>query len=104
MKTEINVTTGEVVQRELTEEEEAERLGKYNNWLAGEPERQRLEEIKTIKSGLREVVAWQFRMILELFEVGRANGMWINTDFSEEIRAKAIEWKQKLNRLTELDE
>jgi hypothetical protein len=62
-----------------------------------------LEEIQTIKADLRGVVAWQFKMILELFEVGKAKGVWSNADFSTEVKQKAAEWKIKSDRLIELE-
>ena len=61
------------------------------------------QEIESLKGDLRKALAWQFKMILELFEVGRENGVWVNADFSDEIKAKAVEWKTKLSRLDELD-
>jgi hypothetical protein len=36
----------------------------------------------------------EFKLIIALFEVGKAQGVWTNADFDEEIRTKAAEWKQ----------
>lgn len=35
----------------------------------------------------------QFDMILALYQVGRDNGVWVATDFDEELRTKAAEWR-----------
>lgn len=42
---------------------------------------------------LTQAVIDQFEMILSLYQVGRDNGVWVNTDFPEEVRAKALEWR-----------
>jgi len=69
-----------------------------------EPGASEEEEIKALKQDLKTMVAWQFRMILEMYRVGRLNGIWDSADFSAEIRQKAVEWESKLSRLQELGE
>lgn len=44
--------------------------------------------IQLLKNALIE----QFEMILAMFQVGRTNGVWLATDFPQEIRDKATEW------------
>lgn len=62
-----------------------------------------LEEKDGLVRDLRQALKWQFKMILELFEVGKTNGVWVNTDFDADIRAKAADWKTKIARLDEID-
>lgn len=40
--------------------------------------------------------AWLFRMILDMFDVGVAKGIWTAADFTPAVKDKAVEWKQKL--------
>jgi hypothetical protein len=60
------------------------------------------EEFEGLKTDLRNGLTWQFRIILELFEVGKAKGIWDNADFTTEVKQKAAAWKTKLDRLIEL--
>jgi hypothetical protein len=53
---------------------------------------------------LTKANVWQFRMLLELFEVGKTKGLWVNTDFDATLRQKAADWKTKLERLGVIDE
>jgi hypothetical protein len=46
---------------------------------------------------LKEALIYQFKMILALFQVGKDKGIWINTDFDADLRAKAAEWIQLIN-------
>lgn len=62
------------------------------------------DEINELKGDLLKVIAWQFRMILEMYQVGIAKGLWVAGDFSQEVRDKAIIFKQKSDRLIELGE
>lgn len=62
------------------------------------------DEIVQLKGDLGKSLAWQFRMILELFQVGKEKGIWSDADFSQDIRDKAIQWKIKVDRLIELGE
>lgn len=63
------------------------------------------EEIIKLKSDLKITMHWLFRMILEVWEVGKDKGLWDNTDITDtELKAKAATWKTKLDRLTELGE
>lgn len=86
----------------------------YQEWLAAgntpDPEFTQKElddqavkdEIQTLRQSIRKSDAWLFRMLLELFEVGKAKGLLANSDFSTEVKQKAADWKTKLNRLLEL--
>jgi hypothetical protein len=47
-------------------------------------------------ASLKNALVWQFKMILEIFNVGKTKGLWINTDFAADIRAKAAEWIQTI--------
>jgi hypothetical protein len=60
-------------------------------------------EIADLINDLKKVIASQFEMILAMFDVGKANGAWANTDFPQELRTKAASWKQKIDRLRELE-
>jgi hypothetical protein len=56
-----------------------------------------LEDRQTGRIGsLKDALIWQFKMILELFQVGKDKGLWVNTDFDSEVRAKAAEWIQTI--------
>ena len=59
-------------------------------------------EIGELRGDLKKVIASQFEMMLAMFEVGKANGAWVNTDFDQALRQKAATWKTKLDRLREL--
>lgn len=61
-------TTEEIAQNEYNERQEA--------------------RIQTLKDALVS----QFEIILAIYQVGRDNGAWAATDFSQEIRDKAAEW------------
>jgi hypothetical protein len=41
---------------------------------------------------LRNALIDQFKMILALFQVGKAKGIWVNDDFDADLRAKAAQW------------
>jgi hypothetical protein len=89
---------------------------KYQEWLAEgntpdpqytqeEIDAQALgDEIVSLKQDLTKANVWQFRMLLELFEVGKTKGLWVNTDFDATLRQKAADWKTKLERLGVIDE
>ena len=46
---------------------------------------------------LKEATIDQFKFLLELFRVGKANGLWANADFDPELLAKGQEWIQLIN-------
>lgn len=46
---------------------------------------------------LRSALIYQFKMILALFQVGKSKGVWVNSDFDQELRDKASEWIQLIN-------
>lgn len=48
---------------------------------------------KTLKNAL----IWQFKMILELFQVGRDKGLWVVADFDPDTVTKAQEWIALIN-------
>jgi hypothetical protein len=66
---------------------------------------QKIQEISDLKQDLRQTDHWLFRMILEVWAVGVAKGLWSITDITDqELRAKVQGWKTKLDRLEELGE
>lgn len=42
---------------------------------------------------LREALIDQMEMIIELFKVGRTNGVWVKADFPNRLTSKAAEWQ-----------
>lgn len=46
---------------------------------------------------LSEALKDEFKMILELFEVGKSKGIWTNSDFPQAMRDKAVLWKQTID-------
>lgn len=48
-------------------------------------------------SNLKNALIWQFKMILNLFQVGRDNGVWVVADFDPEVVTKAQEWIALIN-------
>jgi hypothetical protein len=65
----------------------------------------KLAEILELKKDLKNTLQWLFRMILEVWDVGKAKSLWDNTDITdEELKLKAAAWKAKLDRLAELGE
>ena len=46
---------------------------------------------------LKSATVDQFKFIIEMFEVGKANGLWVNQDFDPALLAKGQEWKQLIN-------
>lgn len=62
------------------------------------------EEIAALKGDLRNAMVWQFRMILALFQVGVDKSLWTASDFDQDVRDKASDWKQKVDRLKVIDE
>jgi hypothetical protein len=61
-----------------------------------------IAEVNEIRGELGRIIKSKFEMILAMFEVGKAKGLWVNTDFEQPLRTKAASWKQKLDRLKEL--
>jgi hypothetical protein len=59
-------------------------------------------EIQDLRFDMKKADVWLFRMLLEMFEVGKAKGLWDNADFSTEIKQRAADWKVKLDRLLQL--
>jgi len=44
-------------------------------------------------------------MILAIWDVGKTKALWDNVDITDtELKQKVVDWKTKLDRLTELDE
>jgi len=63
------------------------------------------EEAESIKYNLRSTDIWLFRMVLELWEIGKTKGLWTNADITDDaLKQKASDWKAKLERLEELGE
>ena len=63
------------------------------------------EEIGELKSSLQGALVWQFRMIMQLWDTGKAKGIWAAGDITDqELKAKVGQWKTKLDRLAELGE
>ena len=89
---------------------------KYLKWVAdgGVPDpaktpeeiinQELLDEITTLKSELKNAVVWQFRMILELFKIGKDKALWNNTDVDPDTLSKATSWIAALDRLKVIDE
>lgn len=48
---------------------------------------------------LKEATIDQFKFIIALFEVGKANGIWVNSDFEQALLQKGAEWKQLIQDL-----
>lgn len=46
---------------------------------------------------LRNAIITEFEMILTIYQVGRDKGLWLATDFPQEIRDKAAQWIQLIN-------
>lgn len=46
---------------------------------------------------LRNAIITEFEMILAIYQVGRDKGLWLATDFPQEIRDKAAQWIQLIN-------
>jgi hypothetical protein len=88
----------------------------YQRWLAEgntpDPEyteqelidKAQSEEITQLKQDLKGALVWQFRMIIELFELLKQSTSITNADVDPEILQKASAWITKLNRLKEIDE
>ncbi len=63
------------------------------------------DEITGLKQDLRDALVWQFRMISAIWEVGKTNGLWQNSDVTDTtLKQKYSEWITKLDRLAELGE
>ena len=61
-------------------------------------------EVATIKNNLQDKqLSWLFRMMLEMYKVGSAKGLWTGTDFDSEIFSKGQTWAQKLDRLKDIE-
>lgn len=70
-----------------------------------EAEQARLDEVRGLQRDLKITLHWLFRMILEVWEVGIAKGLWTNADITDtELKQKAADWKTKLDRLNQLGE
>ena len=68
-------------------------------------DKQNIQEISDLKNDLTNALIWQFRMILAIWDVGKAKALWGNVDITDtELKQKVWEWKTKLDRLTELGE
>ncbi|GAG89151.1 unnamed protein product, partial [marine sediment metagenome] len=61
------------------------------------------EQITDLKTQLRSHDIWLFRFILELFQIGKDKGLWVNADASPDLLAKGAAWKQKLDDLDLLE-
>lgn len=48
-------------------------------------------------NNLRSAIITEFEMILAIYQVGRDKGLWLATDFPQEIRDKAAQWIQLIN-------
>jgi len=46
---------------------------------------------------LKAAIVDQFKFIIEIFEVGKAKGLWVNADFDPVLLQKGAEWKQLIN-------
>ena len=63
------------------------------------------DEIQELRSDLQSALVWQFRMIMELWDIGKDKGIWVAGDITNhELKSKVASWKNKLDRLTELGE
>ena len=56
--------------------------------------------IESLKTRVKENDQWLFRMVLELFEVGKSKSLWQNSDFDDDIKQKAAVWKGILTELS----
>lgn len=77
----------------------------YQEWLAAgnipDPqftpeeiaENERLSRQDIRLGTLRQAVIDMFDMILALYQVGRTKGLWATTDFPDDLRTKAQEWR-----------
>ena len=86
----------------------------YQKWLADgntpDPEYTQPEldeqaiqaEVIDLRLDMKKADVWLFRMLLEMFDVGVAKGLWAASDFDPVLRMKAAAWKTKLSRLLEL--
>lgn len=62
-------------------------------------------EVGRLKSDLNSDIAWQFRMIQAMWEIGVSKGIWDATDIEgDDLKQKYVKWGQKLSRLEELEE
>jgi hypothetical protein len=55
---------------------------------------------------LQNALIDQFDMLMALFQVGRAKGVWAVTDFPQELRDRVTEWRQIIDdyRLEDIDQ
>lgn len=71
---------------------------------AEQTERELREEIFDLKESLRNQNVWQFRMILEVWNVIKLYSPATNADIDPDVFAQAVSWVAKLNRLKDIDE
>jgi len=76
-----------------------------NAWALVQAEELVQAEVENIKDSLRNALAWEFRMILAVWDVGVAKGLWSASDITDtELKQKVADWIVKLDRLTQLGE
>ena len=89
----------------------------YQDWLAAgnspDPEftpeeiaaQAILDEVSALHGELKNTLHWLFRMILEVWDVGAAKGLWTGADITDDdLKTKVAEWRTKLDRLKTLGE
>ena len=65
-------------------------------------EKERQDSIINFKSSIKKKDIILFRMLLELYRVGVAKGLWDSSDFPADLSIKVNEIKQELDSLTAL--
>ncbi|MDF1592582.1 MAG: hypothetical protein P1P89_13790 [Desulfobacterales bacterium] len=74
-----------------------------NVWLQVQADELKEEEIKGLIEDLEKDVAWCFRFIATIWDVGAARGHWTAADITNQsIKDKYVDWKAKLERMAEL--
>ena len=66
-------------------------------------EQDRLERLSAQLSSLKSHDTGLFKMLWEMFEVGRAKGLWATADFPVDLVAMAQDWKTKLDEIEAIE-
>jgi len=76
------------------------------SWVLPQEVKDRLDleaEVANLKGQLMNQNVWLFRMVLELWEVGKLKSGWQTVDVDPDVLSQAQSWISKIDRLKEID-